>query len=203
VIELYTNRALQTLVLAHDEAAAAGSKRIETEHVLLALLRDAAMPVTDGRDAPPNEPESVAVAALETLGVDPRALEERLRARLSLQPTTSKPHMSRGGRRAVRQTLLEARLLGDSYVGTEHLLLGLMWVRRGTAARALAELGVDKRSVTRETIRSMGAPREPARRRAAELVERNPGFRASAAMLDPPQLPRFFRRRSRHGVAKV
>jgi ATP-dependent Clp protease ATP-binding subunit ClpA len=190
VIELYTDRALRAMVLAGEEAAAAGARRIEPEHLLLGLLRDAAEPAFEGRspeqDARPHEPEPIAITALRGLGVDPRELEARLRQGSSPRPPTvpAPTRMSRQLKRATARALLEGRLLGDNYLGTEHLLLGVLWVPRSSAAGALAACGVDRRSVLRDAVRDVEPQRSELKRWATGLAERNVSFREAAALLE-------------------
>jgi len=195
VIELYTDRALRALVLAGDEAGTAGSRRIETEHLLLGLLRDAAEPAYEGRspdqDARPHEPDPIGVTALRALGVDPRDLEARVREAQSPDTPVPPPkRMSRRLERATARALLEGRILRDNYVGTEHLLLGLLWVRRGKAAQALAAFGVDRRTVLREAVRGVEPQRAELKRWASGLVERNASFRTAAATMEGPRFRR-------------
>jgi ATP-dependent Clp protease ATP-binding subunit ClpC len=199
VIELYTDRALRATVLAGQEAGAAGSPRIETEHLLLGLLCDAAEPAFEGaspdRDARPHEPEPIGVTALKALAVDPHELEARVRSLQSPSPSVvpAPKLMSRRSKRATARALLEGRLLGDNYVGTEHLLLGLMWVPRGKAAQALAACGVDRRTVLREAVRGVDQ-RAELRRWASGLVERNASFRNAVAAMEGPRFRRGSRR---------
>jgi ATP-dependent Clp protease ATP-binding subunit ClpA len=102
--------------------------------------------------------------------------------------------MSRSLKRATAQALVEARLLEDNYIGTEHLLLGILWVPRSPAAQTLAACGVDRRSVLRESVRGVEPGRSDLKRWAAGLVERNASYRESAAVLERPRLP--WRKRS-------
>jgi ATP-dependent Clp protease ATP-binding subunit ClpC len=135
------------------------------------------------------------VTALKALAVDPHELEARVRSLQSPSPSVvpAPKLMSRLSKRATARALLEGRLLGDNYVGTEHLLLGLMWVPRGKAAQALAACGVDRRTVLREAVRGVDQ-RAELRRWASGLVERNASFRNAVAAMEGPRFRRGSRR---------
>ena len=141
-LDRFTKRSRQALTLAQDEALRLGHRYIGTEHLLLGLLR---------------EEQGVAAKVLAHLGVtlervrqmveDTIGHEERTNiATLELAPRT---------KRVLELAVDEARRLGHYYIGTEHLLLGLIREGQGIAAGILENLGLDLVEVRRETMRQM------------------------------------------------
>jgi ATP-dependent Clp protease ATP-binding subunit ClpC len=146
VFERFTERARQVVVLAQDEARALRHDYIGTEHLLLGLLR---------------EEEGLAARALESLGVtleDARGQIARV-VGIGDEPATGQVPFTPRAKRALELSLREALSLGHNYIGTEHLLLGLVREQEGVAARVLLELGVSGERVRSEIIRTLsGAP---------------------------------------------
>lgn len=144
MFERFSERARQVVVLAHDEARALGHDYIGTEHLLLGLLR---------------EEEGIAARSLEALGVDYD------RACSAVVGTVGRGKAMRTGQipltpratSALELSLREALVLGDTSIGTEHVLLGLVRVKDAVASRALAELGVQPVAVYEEVTRFLGA----------------------------------------------
>jgi ATP-dependent Clp protease ATP-binding subunit ClpC len=141
-LDRFTKRSRQSLTLAQDEALRLGHRYIGTEHLLLGLLR---------------EEQGVAAKVLARLGVtlervrqmveDTIGHEERHNiATLELAPRT---------KRVLELAVDEARRLGHYYIGTEHLLLGLIREGQGIAAGILETLGLDLDEVRKETMRQM------------------------------------------------
>ncbi|MET9329096.1 Clp protease N-terminal domain-containing protein [Tsukamurella sp. NPDC003166] len=123
----FTPRARSVVVAAQEEARAAGSPVIDTDHILLGLFR---------------EPEGIAARLLVGRGVT----ETAVRARIPVADDTDAPELipfSTAGRKTVDMVLREALRLGHNYVGTEHVLLGVLAEGTGPGATILAELGVD------------------------------------------------------------
>ncbi len=156
--ERFTERAKKVLTLAQAEAAAAGRGRIGTEHLLLGL-------VTEG--------DGLAAIALGTMGVSdstPRLRQEIQRLQGDLEAARSdviKPTAE--VRRAIELAFEEARRVGQGFVGTEHLLVGILAEGEGIGARVLAELGVTRERVNEEIERLRKNPEQipdpvPARR---------------------------------------
>ena len=143
MFERFSERARQVVVLAHDEARALRHDYIGTEHLLLGVLR---------------EEEGIAARSLEALGVDYD------RARSAVVATVGRGKAMRMGqipftpraKSALELSLREAHVLGDSSIGTEHVLLGLVRVKDAVASRALAELGVQPVAVYEEVTRFLG-----------------------------------------------
>ncbi|GAA1070625.1 Clp protease N-terminal domain-containing protein [Tsukamurella spumae] len=123
----FTPRARSVVVAAQDEARAAGSPVIDTDHVLLGLFR---------------EPEGIAARLLVGRGVT----ETAVRTRIPVADNADVPELipfSTAGKKTVEMVLREALRLGHNYVGTEHVLLGVLAEGTGPGATILAELGVD------------------------------------------------------------
>jgi ATP-dependent Clp protease ATP-binding subunit ClpC len=130
VFERFTDRSRRVLVLAQEEARLLDHNRIGTEHLLLGLI---------------HEGEAVAAKALETLGI---TLEE---ARTKVSEIVGPVSSSHGGsppftpraKKVLELSMREAQQLGHSYIGTEHLLLGLVREGNGVASQVLISLGAD------------------------------------------------------------
>src|SRR5919108_3864534 len=120
----------QILALAKREAAFFQHDQVRPEHLLLALAA---------------VPEAVASRLLRRQGVDPQAVVREVVAHLHIGRAVDSRSitLSLGARRAIEIAGLEAQRLGSEYIGTEHLLLGIMAERDSLAGRALAKLGVD------------------------------------------------------------
>ncbi len=138
----FTKRARRVLTLAQEEAQRLNHNYIGTEHLLLGLVR---------------EENGVAVRVLRDLGVDPKQIRERVErtvgrgqramyGKLSLTPRT---------KRVIELAVDEARRLGHHYIGTEHLLLGLVRAGEGVAVDVLRSLGVGLDKVRSQTARVM------------------------------------------------
>jgi ATP-dependent Clp protease ATP-binding subunit ClpC len=138
----FTKRARRVLSLAQEEAQRLNHNYIGTEHLLLGLIR---------------EENGVAVRVLRELGVDPRQIRERVErtvgrgqrasyGKLSLTPRT---------KRVIELAVDEARRLGHHYIGTEHLLLGLVREGEGVAVDVLKGLDVSLDKVRSQTARVM------------------------------------------------
>ncbi len=126
--ERFTERAKKVLTLAQEEAEAAGHTYIGTEHLLLGLLR---------------EQDCVACKALIALGVGLDDARQAVSAALAAGPMSPAQELVPTSRvkRVVELAFEEARRMGQSYVGTEHLLFGLLIEGEGLAAKVLADLG--------------------------------------------------------------
>ena len=140
----FTERARKVLVLAKEEARRFNHDYIGTEHILLGLLR---------------EGEGVACAVLQNLGVDLNRLRKELERLIS--PGTiatiggDLPFTPRA-KKALELAAEEARNLGHNYIGTEHILLGLLREEEGLAAQVLYGMGVDLEKVREEITSLLG-----------------------------------------------
>ena len=130
MFERFTDRARQTVVLAQEEARRLGHNYIGTEHLLLGLLR---------------EGEGVAAQALGRMGIslaDVRSDVVRIIGELSEAPSGHIPFTPRS-KKVLELSLREAMQLGHNYIGTEHILLGLVREGEGVAAQVLVARGAD------------------------------------------------------------
>jgi Clp amino terminal domain, pathogenicity island component len=128
-LERFTERAKRVLTLSQAEAEAAGRAYIDTEHVLLGLLA---------------EEDGIAARALRALGVEQAAVREAVGRGAGEAGTSTEPQIipTSRVRTAVKHAFDEAQRMGAPYVGTEHLLFGLIVEGEGMAARMLADAGV-------------------------------------------------------------
>ena len=148
MFERFTDRSRRVLVLAQEEARLLAHSFIGTEHLLLGLIA---------------EGEGVAAQALENLGVSLAAVRAEVAETIGMAgtPPSGSPPFTPRAKRVLEFSLREALQLGDSYIGTEHLLLGLLREGEGVALTILLRLGVEAGRVRQETIMLMteGAPR--------------------------------------------
>jgi Clp amino terminal domain, pathogenicity island component len=145
VFERFTERARQVVVLAQDEARALRHNYIGTEHLLLGLLR---------------EEEGVAARALDGLYVtldDVRLDVARIIGEGDELTIGQIPFTPRA-KKVLELSLREALQLGHNYIGTEHILLGLVREGEGVAMRILLDLGVDEHQIRNEVIRAIAGP---------------------------------------------
>ena len=162
MFERFTERARQVVVLAQDEARALKHNYIGTEHILLGLLR---------------EEEGLAARVLESLDIT----VEEVRAQVARivgqgdEVTTGQIPFTPRAKKVLELALREALSLGHNYIGTEHILLGLVRENEGVAARILLDFDADAEKIRNEIIRMLSGPGRrqqgsgggPARRRRA------------------------------------
>jgi Clp amino terminal domain, pathogenicity island component/UvrB/uvrC motif len=139
MFERFTDRARQVVVLAQEEARMLDHNYIGTEHLLLGLIHEGA---------------GVAAQALETLGITQEAVRQQVeeivgRGHAALSGTI--PFTPRA-KESLQLALGEARRLGHHYIGTEHILLGLLREGKGPAAQVLAALGADRDRLRQQVI---------------------------------------------------
>jgi ATP-dependent Clp protease ATP-binding subunit ClpA len=143
MFERFTDRARRVVVLAQDEARALHHNYIGTEHILLGLI---------------NEGQGVAARALEALGITHQAVRSEIEAITERGEQESQaghiPFTSRA-KKALELSLREAIQLGHNYIGTEHILLGLIREGDGAAAQALVRLGADLNRVRQQVIQQL------------------------------------------------
>ena len=139
-MERFTQRARRVLSLAQEEAERLQHNYIGTEHLLLGLIR---------------EEGGVAGRVLRELGLDQRRVEELVErmTRATTRTTSAQPELSPGTKRVLELAVDEARRMGHHYIGTEHLLLGLVRLTEGVAIDILKRLGVSPEEVRRQTRR--------------------------------------------------
>jgi ATP-dependent Clp protease ATP-binding subunit ClpC len=149
----FTDRVRKVLAMAREEAIRLQHDYVGTEHILLGLIR---------------EGEGVASAVLQTLSVDLDQIHERVEESVRKGKATISlgelPYTSRA-KKVLEFAMAEARDFNHSYVGTEHLLLGLLREEKGIAAQVLNSLGVTLDEAREETLKVLGSdmsPSEPA-----------------------------------------
>jgi ATP-dependent Clp protease ATP-binding subunit ClpC len=137
--ERFTDRSRRVLVLAQEEARDLTSSFIGTEHLLLGLIR---------------EREGIAAKVLDTLGVTYEVVREKVEPAFDTNKNASSasPAFTPRVKKVLEFSLREALQLGHSYVGTEHLLLGLVREGNGVAAGILDDLGVELTQVRARVI---------------------------------------------------
>ena len=148
MFERFTERARQVVVYAQDEARALKHNYIGTEHLLLGLLR---------------EEEGPAARVLEGLDVtveETRAQVVRIIGEGEETPGAQIP-FTPNARKVLELSLREALALGHRYIGTEHVLLGLVRVNDGVAARILLDFDADAEKVRNAVLRELGLPGKP------------------------------------------
>jgi len=141
----FTERVRKVLQMAREEAQRLHHEYVGTEHILLGLIR---------------EGEGVAAAVLQNLSVDldeiQQKIEETVKKGKAAQTTgPDLPYTSRA-KKVLELAMSEARELNHSYVGTEHLLLGLLREEKGIAAQVLTDAGVNLDAARAETLRLLG-----------------------------------------------
>src|SRR5919108_1810799 len=141
----FTERVRRVLAMAREASARFNHEYVGTEHLLLGLIR---------------EGEGVAAAVLQNLQVDldeiQQKIEEQVKKGKATQTTgPDLPYTSRA-KKVLELAMSEARELNHSYVGTEHLLLGLLREEKGIAAQVLTDIGVNLDTARQETLRILG-----------------------------------------------
>jgi ATP-dependent Clp protease ATP-binding subunit ClpC len=141
----FTDRVRKVLAMAREEAIRLQHDYVGTEHILLGLIR---------------EGEGVAAAVLMNLNVDLEQIHERIEDSVRKGKATialgELPYTSRA-KKVLEYAMAEARELNHSYVGTEHLLLGLLREEKGIAAQVLNGLGVSLEDARAETLKLLGS----------------------------------------------
>ena len=143
MFERFTDRARRVVVLAQDEARMLNHDYIGTEHLLLGLI---------------GEGEGVAARALESLGISLDAVRQQVEqviGRGEQAPSGHIPFTPRA-KKVMELALREANDLGHSYIGTEHILLGLIREGDGVAAGVLTGLGADRPRVRQQVTQLLG-----------------------------------------------
>src|SRR6266536_2406755 len=139
MFERFTDRARNVVVLAQDEARLLNHNYIGTEHILLGLI---------------HEGEGVAAKALDLLGISLEAVRQQVEeiiGRGQQAPSGHIPFTPRA-KKVLELSLREALQLGHNYIGTEHILLGLIREGEGVAAQVLVKLGADLSRVRQQVI---------------------------------------------------
>ncbi len=139
----FTERAQKVLALAQEEAMRLGHNNIGTEHILLGLVR---------------EGEGIAAKALVALGLSPDKIQSEVENLIGRgEEKTKQIHYTPRAKKVIELSMDEARKLGHSYVGTEHILLGLIREGEGVAARVLNNLGVSLNKARQQVLQLLGS----------------------------------------------
>lgn len=138
-MERFTQRARRALSLAQEEAEHLGHHQIGTDHLLLSLMR---------------EEGGFAGRVLRDMGLDSRRVEELVKRlwKADERSTSSHLDLSLGTKKALELAVDEARRMGHNYIGSEHLLLGLLRQQEGIALDILLQLGLDRETIRREVV---------------------------------------------------
>ncbi len=191
MFERFTDRARRVVVLAQEEARMLNHNYIGTEHILLGLI---------------HEGEGVASKALESLGISLESVREQVQEIIGQGQQAPSGHIpfTPRAKKVLELSLREALQLGHNYIGTEHILLGLIREGEGVAAQVLVKLGADLNRVRQQVIQlisgyqgkegaagaptgSQGAPAEgtPAGSLVLDQFGRNLTQAAREGKLDP------------------
>src|SRR6266540_3953853 len=156
MFERFTDRARRVVVLAQEEARMLNHNYIGTEHILLGLI---------------HEGEGVAAKALESLGISLEGVRQQVEEIIGQGQQAPSGHIpfTPRAKKVLELSLREALQLGHNYIGTEHILLGLIREGEGVAAQVLVKLGADLSRVRQQVIQLLsgyagkeGAPAGPA-----------------------------------------
>ncbi|NWN95114.1 MAG: AAA family ATPase, partial [Bacillus sp. (in: Bacteria)] len=138
----FTERAQKVLALSQEEAIRLKHNNIGTEHILLGLVR---------------EGEGIAAKALYGLGLSAEKIQEEVETLIGNgQEISQTIHYTPRAKKVIELSMDEARKLGHSYVGTEHILLGLIREGEGVAARVLTNLGVSLNKARQQVLQLLG-----------------------------------------------
>src|SRR4051812_1673021 len=151
MFERFTDRARRVVVLAQEEARMLNHNYIGTEHILLGLI---------------HEGEGVAAKALESLGIALEGVREQVEEIIGQGQQAPSGHIrfTPRAKKVLELSLREALQLGHNYIGTEHILLGLIREGEGVAAQVLVKLGAELNRVRQQVLQQLaGSPgKEPA-----------------------------------------
>ncbi len=141
-LDRFSKRARKVLTMAQEEAQRLNHNYIGTEHLLLGLVK---------------EDQGVAVKVLRELGVEPMQVVKAIERAVGKgdRPPYGKPTLAPRTKRVIELSVEEARLMGHQYIGTEHLLLGLVREGEGIAVNVLRSLGVSLDKVRTATAKSL------------------------------------------------
>jgi len=171
MFERFTDRARRVVVLAQEEAKMLNHNYIGTEHILLGLI---------------HEGEGVAAKALESLGISLDAVREQVQDIIGQgqqQPTGHIPFTPRA-KKVLELSLREALQLGHNYIGTEHILLGLIREGEGVAAQVLIKLGADLNKVRQQVIQLLSGYQGKEAVAVGGNAEQNAGADKGSQVLD-------------------
>lgn len=155
MFERFTDRARRVVVLAQEEARLLNHNYIGTEHILLGLI---------------HEGEGVAAKALESLGISLEAVRNQVEEIIGQGGTSPSGHIpfTPRAKKVLELSLREALQLGHNYIGTEHILLGLIREGEGVAAQVLVKLGADLSRVRQQVIQLLSGYSGPGAQSSGE-----------------------------------
>ncbi|GAA5417631.1 negative regulator of genetic competence ClpC/MecB [Paraliobacillus ryukyuensis] len=161
----FTERAQKVLALSQEEAVRLGHNNIGTEHILLGLV---------------SEGEGIAAKALNSLGLESEKIQQEVENLIGKgQKVSQTIHYTPRAKKVIELSMDEARKLGHSYVGTEHILLGLIREGEGVAARVLNNLGVSLNKARQQVLQLLGSN---------ETARKNQGRSGQANAANTPTL---------------
>lgn len=179
MFERFTDRARRVVVLAQEEARLLNHNYIGTEHILLGLI---------------HEGEGVDAKALESLGISLEAVRNQVEEIIGQGGSSPSGHIpfTPRAKKVLELSLREALQLGHNYIGTEHILLGLIREGEGVAAQVLVKLGADLSRVRQQVIQLLsgysgsgqGEGSEPGKETVGGSAERGDGPQGGSAILD-------------------
>jgi ATP-dependent Clp protease ATP-binding subunit ClpC len=142
MFERFTDRARRVVVLAQEEARLLNHNYIGTEHLLLGLI---------------HEGEGLAAKALESLGVTLEGVRSQVEDMIGVGTATPQGHIpfTPRAKKVLELSLREALQLGHNYIGTEHILLGLLREGEGVAAQVLMKIGLDMQKIRQTVLQLM------------------------------------------------
>ena len=160
----FTERAKHVISTAREEASRLGSEYVRTEHILLGLCR---------------EPEGIAARALENLGVDIESLAMEIEQQVqrgNAVPSSDEIAFTPRAKKVLELSVEEARRFNHSYIGTEHILLGLVKEGEGIAAKVLQDLKIDLEKIQAEVIRLLGDQGKPGAQASTSKKSQTPAL---------------------------
>jgi ATP-dependent Clp protease ATP-binding subunit ClpC len=173
MFERFTDRARQVIVLAQQEARDLGHNYIGTEHILLALV---------------DEGHGVAARALEAMGISGDAVRQQVEEIIGRGQGASEGHIpfTPRSKKVLELSLREALQLGHHYIGTEHILLGLLREGDGVGAHVLVDLGADLNRTRQEVVQILAGrlSEETGPAAFAKLSERLESVAARLAVIE-------------------
>ncbi|WP_309110381.1 ATP-dependent Clp protease ATP-binding subunit [Saccharothrix sp.] len=169
MFERFTDRARRVVVLAQEEARMLNHNYIGTEHILLGLI---------------HEGEGVAAKALESLGIALEGVRQQVEEIIGQGQQAPSGHIpfTPRAKKVLELSLREALQLGHNYIGTEHILLGLIREGEGVAAQVLVKLGADLNRVRQQVLQLLSG--YSTKEGAAESSGRGEGTPSSSLVLD-------------------
>ncbi len=170
MFERFTDRARRVVVLAQEEARLLNHNYIGTEHILLGLI---------------HEGEGVAAKALESLGISLEAVRSQVEEIIGQGGSSPSGHIpfTPRAKKVLELSLREALQLGHNYIGTEHILLGLIREGEGVAAQVLVKLGADLSRVRQQVIQLLSGYSGPGTQEKAGATAGPPGEQAPSGSL--------------------